>query len=186
MKIRVSTGDLDGFFPYQRVRAEFGLPVKLDQHRLTRLVNKAESVDAEALHHPIAARNRTVRHLPHQHVGRFGHERDEVPEGVVRTGGLRHLVVWFRLDRMNQIRKLDGVLNEEHRDIVSHQVPIAFVGIELDRKAANIACRILGATLSRDSRKADEHRRHLACLFEGRCFGVLGQWFIAFEETMRT
>ena len=84
------------------------------------------------------------------------------------------------------MRELGGIPNEEDRSVVRNYVPVAFVGIELDRKAANIACRIFGATLSRDSRKADEHRRHLACLFEGRCFGVLGQWFIAFEETMRT
>ncbi len=33
---------------------------------------------------------------------------------------------------MNEIRKLDGVLNEEHRDIIADDVPVSFVRIQLD------------------------------------------------------
>ena len=66
------------------------IPVELHEARLARVVDEAEGVHAEALHHAIAARDGAVRHHPHQHVRGLGHQRDEVPERVVRGGGLRH------------------------------------------------------------------------------------------------
>ena len=173
MVVGVGAGDLDGLFPHQRMGAELRLPMELDQHGLSRLVDQPEGVHAEALHHPVAARNGAVGHLPHQHVGGFGHQRDEVPEGVVRTRGLRHLVVRLGLHRMHQVRKLDRVLDEEDRHVVADQVPVAFVGIELDGEAAHIARGVLRATLAGHGREAHEHRRHLAGLLEGRGLGVL-------------
>ena len=57
---------------------------------------------------------------------------------------------------MDQVGELDRILNEEDRDIVADQIPIAFLRVELDREAAHIA-RQIGRTLrSRDGRKAHE------------------------------
>ncbi len=49
------------------------------------------------------------------HVGRFGHQPDEIPEGVVRRGGLGIALVGLHLDRMDEVGKFDRILNEEHR-----------------------------------------------------------------------
>ncbi len=49
-------------------------PMKLDEPRLTLLVHEAKGMNAETLHHAQAARNRAIRHDPHQHMRRFRHE----------------------------------------------------------------------------------------------------------------
>ena len=46
------------------------------------------------------------------------------------------------LHRMNEVRKLDGVLNEEHRNVVADDVPIAFPRIQFDRKPTDVARQI--------------------------------------------
>ena len=47
--------------------------------------------------------------------------------------------VRFHFDGMNQIRELHGILDEKHRDVVAHQIVIAFLGIEFIGKPAHIA-----------------------------------------------
>ena len=113
------------------------------------------------------------------------HQRDKIPKRVVRAGSLRYLVVRLWLDRMNQIGKLYRVLNKEDRHIVAHQVPIAFVGVELDSEAAHITRGVFGAALTGHGREADEHRRNLSGFLERRGLGVLGKRRIAFEKAMR-
>ena len=95
-------------------------------------------MNAEALHGGVTAWNRPVGHLPHEHVRGLGHEGHKIPKGIVCAGSLRHLVVWLRLDSMDEIGKLDGVLNEKHRHVVAHQIPVALVGVELDGKTTHI------------------------------------------------
>ena len=131
-------------------------------------VDEAESVHAEALHHAVAARDRAIRHHPHQHVRRFRHQRDEIPERVVRGRRLRHAVVRLGLHRVDEVRKLHRVLDEEHRDVVADEIPVAFVGVELDREAAHVARGVGRAALARDGREAHEHRRALAGFGEDR------------------
>ncbi|MNV24453.1 hypothetical protein D3C71_1155170 [compost metagenome] len=148
-------------------------------------VDEAEGVHAKALHHPEAARDGPVRHHPHQHVRRFGHERHEVPEGIVRGRGLRHAVVRLGLDRMDQIREFHRILDEEHGHVVAHQIPIALVRIELDRKAAHVARRVLGPAFARHGGKPHEYRRALALFGEQRRGGQVGQRLVALEVAMR-
>ena len=111
---------------------------------------------------------RAIRHHPHQHVRRLGHQRDEVPERVVRGRRLRHRVVRLGLHGVDQIGKLHRVLDEEHRDVVADEVPVAFVRVELDREAAHVARGVGRAALADDGREAHEHRRALAGLGEDR------------------
>ena len=58
---------------------------------------------------------------------------------IVRRLRLRKSAVGFGLDGVDDIGKLDGVLNEEHRDVVADEVPVTLFGIDLDGKAANVA-----------------------------------------------
>ena len=138
--------------------------MKLDEVRLAGGVDQPEGVDAEPLHRPIAAGDGAIGHRPHQHVGDLGHQRGEVPERVVRRARLRHREVRLRLGGMDEVGKLHRVLDEEHRDVVADQVPVAFVGVELHREAAHVARGVGRAALAEHGREAHEHRRLLAGL----------------------
>ena len=81
---------------------------------------------AEAFHRGKRTRDGPIAHDPHEHVHRFWRERDEVVERVVSRGGLWDFVVRFRLYRMNQVGEFNRILDEEDRDVVANQVPIAF------------------------------------------------------------
>jgi hypothetical protein len=39
---------------------------------------------------------------------------------------------------MNDVRKLDRVLYEEDRDVVADEILVAFLGVDLEREAADI------------------------------------------------
>ena len=56
---------------------------------------------------------------------------------------LRHFVVWFGFHGMNQVRELDGVLDEEHWDVVADDVPVSLLCIELDGEPSHIADSVL-------------------------------------------
>ena len=43
---------------------------------------------------------------------------------------------------MDQVGEFDGVLNEEHRNIVSDDVPVAFFCVDFHREAAHVARQI--------------------------------------------
>jgi hypothetical protein len=159
MEVGVLAGDLLCLVPHQPVDAELGLPVELHEVALAARVDEAEGVHAEAFHHAQAARNGAVAHGPHQHVGALGHQRGEVPEGVVRAGGLRHLVVRLGLHGVDEVGELHRVLDEEHRNVVAHEVVVAFAGIELDGKAAHVAHRVGRTARAGHGREAHEHRR---------------------------
>ena len=185
VEVGIGANDPGRLVPHQRMRALQRRPVELDEARLPRRVNQAEGVHAETLHRAIAARDRPVRHLPKQHVGRFRHQRDEVPEGVVRAGRLRHRVMRLRLDGMHEVGELHGILDEEYRHVIADQVPVAFVGIELDGKAAHIAHGVGRAALACHGGKAHEHRRALAGLGQQRGARDRALVAIGFEEAMR-
>ena len=70
------------------------------------------------------------------------HQRNEIPEGVVRRRGLRYLMMGFRLDGVHQIGKLDGILNEKYGNIITHQIEVPFLGIELHGEAAHVPRQI--------------------------------------------
>ena len=147
--------------------------MELDEGRLALGVDQAEGVDAEAFHEAEGARDGAVRHDPHDHVHAFGRQRDEVPEIVVRRLRLRKGAVGLLLHRMDQVGKLDRVLDEEHRDVVADEVPVAFLGVELDREAAHVAGEVERALAAGDGREAHEGRRLLAGALEEVGAGVL-------------
>ena len=175
VEVGIGAGNLHGFVPRQRMRAGLRVPVELHEARFPGFVHEAEGMHAESLHHAKAARYRAVRHYPEQHVRRFGHQRHEVPESVVRRRCLRHRVMRLRLDRVDYIRELHRILNEEHGNVVTYEVPVALVGVELDRKSAHITCSVGRSALTGDRGEADEHRRALAGLREEGCACQLRQ-----------
>ena len=136
-------------------------------------------MDAEAFDHAQRARNRPVGHDPGQHVHAFRHQRRKVPERVVRGSGLRIAAIRLHLDGMDQVGKLDRVLDEEYRNVVADKVEIAFLGVELHRESADVARHIAGTCTARNRRKADKHFSLRLRVLQERGLGQPRQRFAA-------
>ncbi|MNN36314.1 hypothetical protein D3C81_1502070 [compost metagenome] len=95
-----------------------------------------------------------------------------------------HLVVWLRLNRMHEVGKLDGVLDEKYRHIVANQVEIPFIGIELDGKAAYVAHCIARATRPLHRGETHEHRGDFFRVLQEAGLGQLGVAAITLEVAM--
>ena len=167
MEVGVHAAEQLGLLPGERVHAEPRLPVELHQGGLAGGVDEAERVDTEPLHVPVRARDGAVGHRPDRVVLRLGVQRDEVPEGVVRRLRLRDLAVGVRLGGVDDVRELDAVLDEEHRDVVADQVEDALLGVELRREAPGVAHRVGRAARPGDRREPHEHRCLDVLLEEG-------------------
>ena len=72
---------------------------------------------------------------------------------------------------VDKVGELQRVAHEEYRRIVADHVPIAFLGIEAQRKAAHVALGIGSTTLARHRRKAQE-RLGLFALLQHLGLGV--------------
>lgn len=57
----------------------------------------------------------------------FGLEADKIPEIVVSRLSCRDFVVRLGLDRMNNVGKLDSVLDEEYWNIIADEIPISLL-----------------------------------------------------------
>ena len=184
-EVRLAPGDLLRLVPQQGVRAQPRPPVELDEVRLAAGIDEAEGVHAEALHHAQAARQPPVAHGPQQRVGGLGHERGEIPEGVVRARGLRHAVVRLGLDGVHQVGELHRVLHEEHRQAGADQVVVALLRVELDGEAAHVAHRVGRALRARHVGEAHEHRRALRRVLQEVGAGELRHRFVDLEVAVR-
>ena len=98
---------------------------------------------------------------------------------------LRKGAVRLLLDGVNHVRKLDGVLDEEHRNVVADDVPVAFLGIELDGEAAHVAREVERTLAAGDGREPHEGRRPFAGALEQVGAGVFRQRLVVLEEAMR-
>ena len=102
-----------------------------------------------------------------------GKQRDEIPERVMRRGVLGIAAIGLHLDRMDEVWKLDRILDEEDGNVVADEIEIALVGIEFDRKAAHITGHVSCTRAAGDSREPREDFRFLAFLGEERGFGQM-------------
>jgi hypothetical protein len=76
--------------------------------------------------------------------------------------------VWLHFDRMNEIGKLDGILDEEDRNVVADEVEVALVGIEFDREAAHVAGHVPCPRAAGNGREPREQFCFLAFLGKKR------------------
>jgi len=56
---------------------------------------------------------------------------------------LRHLIMGFGFDSMNEVRELDRFLYEENGNIIPNQIPISLWGVKFGGKAANVSNGVL-------------------------------------------
>src|SRR6478672_2029792 len=64
--------------------------------------------------------------------------------------GERMLVRGWRFLRMDEVREFEWVADEEYRRVVANDVPVAFLGVQAQRKAANVAFGIGSAVFACD------------------------------------
>ena len=89
------------------------------------------------------------------------------------------------LHGVDEVGKLDRVLDEEHRDVVADDVPVALLGVELDGKAAHVARQVDGTLAAGDGREPHKGRGSLAGALEQIGAGVFRERLVVLEETMR-
>ena len=93
--------------------------------------------------------------------------------GKPRSGSC--LTAWI------EVGELDRVLDEEHRDVVADEVPVALLGVELHREAAHVAGEVGRALVAGDGREAHEDRRLLARALEEVGAGDVGERLVGLE-----
>ena len=86
---------------------------------------------------------------------------------------LREAAIGLHFHGMDEVREFDGILDKENWDVVAHQVPVPFLGIELHREAPDVALGVGRAALAGDDGEAHEHIRLLADGREDLRLGVL-------------
>lgn len=85
-----------------------------------------------------------ARHGPEKGVESCSLLTKEIPGSVMGCGTLGNLVVGVGLDAVNEIREVNGILDEEHGHIVSHNIKVAFISVPVIR----LAFKTLSSTLS--------------------------------------
>jgi hypothetical protein len=115
-------------------------------------------VAAKAVHVAIAVRNATIRKQDGDLVQRFGRMRPEVPHH------LRAFQVALRqaLLGVDKVREFQRITNEEHRRVVANDVPVAFLGVELQGETTRVALGVGRAALTAYGGEAQEGRGLLA------------------------
>ena len=94
---------------------------------------------------------------------------------------LREAAVGLRLGGVDQVGELDRVLDEEDRDVVADEVPVALLGVELHGEAAHVAGEVGRALVAGDGGEADEDRRLLALALEEVGPGEVGERLVVLE-----
>jgi hypothetical protein len=149
---------LRGFLSREARQPAARVEVVLHEHGVTLRVDHLVRVHAEAFHVTVARGNAARAEQVRQHVHRFGCLAHEV-EDAVRLLPERHRI---RLQRVDHIGELDGVTDEEDREVVPHEIPVAVLGVELHRKAARIARNFGRIPSADDSGEPDGERCLLA------------------------
>ena len=170
MVVEVLAAHGPGFGVGEVLDALLGLEVVLDPELLAGCILPHVRAAAVAVHVAPSARRAAVAHQDHHLVGRLGRERPEVPLHVVAA----QAGVGQALLRVNEVRELHGVTDEEDRRVVADEVVVALFGVELEGEAAHVAVRVCVALFAGHRREAHEHRRVLANFVEEGGLGPLG------------
>ena len=103
----------------------------------------------------------------------------------MRGRRLRIAAVGLHLRGVDEVGELDRILDEEDRDVVADEIPIALAGVELDREATHVARRVDRSRAAGDGREPGKHLGTLALLLEQVGDGDIGQAFGTFEIAVR-
>ena len=132
-----------------------GLEMEFDPVALALRVDEGIGMASVPVHVHRRDRQASIRHQDGDLVQTFRGQRPEIPH----RRGRAHVGARVAFLRMDEVGKLIGVADEEHRGVVADQVPIAFVSIELQGKTAHIALGVGRAELAGNRRKPRQHVR---------------------------
>ena len=158
-----------------------GLEMELHPEPLVGRIDEGIGMRAIAVHIANAGRQTAVGHQDRHLMQAFGRERPIIPHGGRRAQvGAR-----MTLLGMDEIGEFIGIADEKHRGIIADKVPIAFLGVEFERKAAHVAFGVGGAGFAGDRRKARNHLGFLADLRENLGFRISSDVMGDGERAMR-
>src|ERR1700674_2459579 len=132
--------------------------MEFHERRFPTSVNQTEGMHTESFHKAKRTRYRTIGHDPHRHMNALWRERNEIPKIVMGGLCLRESAVRFRFGGMDEVGKLNCVLNKKDGHIIAHDVPVAFLRVQLYCEAAHIAGKISRAFVAGYRREAYERR----------------------------
>ncbi len=115
------------------------LPVEFYKTCFSLHINETERIYAKALHHPKTPWDGSVRHQPHNHVGSLRSVDHKIPKSIMGRGCLRYLIMRLRFYCVDDIRKLNGVLNKKDRNVISDEIVVAVFCIKLSGETAHVA-----------------------------------------------
>lgn len=98
----------------------------------------------------------------HDLMSRLLMSRKVVPE----HGGIFEIRLRVSLLRMDENGKFGGVAKEENRGVVEDPIPIAFIGVKLEREASRIPGRVRRPLFAAHGGKASDALRFLADVTE--------------------
>ena len=118
-----------------------------------------------SVHVSVSIRSSTIRH-----------EDGNLMEGLWRIGpeipghlcGL-NTGLWVSLLAVDEIWEFDWIFYEENWSVVSNDIVVSFLSVELDCKASWISLAVVSTTLSSNSRETEEERGFLADLVQEIC-----------------
>ena len=142
----ITAHQFGGFSITEVLDALHTLEMKFHPMALVGCIDEAEGMAAETVHVAIRGRNAAIAHDDCDLVQRFRQQGPEIPV-VVRAAQIRFRIA---LDGVVQVWKFQRVAHEKHRCVVTHHIPVAFFGIELDGETADVAFRIGGAPFAGD------------------------------------
>jgi len=159
--------------------------VELDKGGFALGIDQAERMHAEAFHETEGARDCPVGHDPHDHVHALRSQGNEIPKVIVRRLRLRKASIRLLFDRVHHVGKLNGVLDEEHRNIVADDVPVAFLSVELYGESAHIPRQVKRAFVTCHGRETYERRGLFSAALKNVGLGDVGERLIGLEIAVR-
>ena len=144
MAFPVLADDRCGLFVGQVFDPLLGFEVKLDPVPFAFCVDKTEGMAAETVHMTVGSRNAAVAHDNGDLVQRLGQRGPEVPV----VAGAAHVGAGVPLDSVVEVGELERIAQEEYGRVVTHQVPVSLVGIELYCKTPDVTLSVGSATLA--------------------------------------
>ena len=115
-----------------------------------------------------------------------GVRESKVPKIIVRRLRLWDVDIRLGLRRMNEVREFDGVLDEEHGNVIADDIPVSLLRIQLYGETAYVAREICRTLAAGDRRKAYERFGFFERPREHIGFGNIAQRFVTFEKAART
>lgn len=175
-------GDLSGcLFGSKALDSLISLEVILDKEFFLFVVNPLEGVRRVSVHVSESIGSSTIRHKNGDLMECFGRVGPEVKLHV----GIVSSLLGARLLRVDEVRELDGVLDEEHGGVVTDHIVVAFFSVEFNGKSTGVSYSIGSTSFSSNSRETEEARSALLLGGEESSLSELGNIRVGnFKESM--